>query len=288
MITGKPSPGKGTLFIPQIFVKASTLCSFLAILSKTCPRSFTKRWDINPPDEFKRIDLVIKERKSWSNNFQEFICNDWSDEKWKELKKIAIWNEFVLELDHHDPHCDRLFNNLHSLFSRTKGSILNPRKVGKKDQERIEKWWRKESRTRNDRRPLKILLVLLVKHLSVAQTQSNVITSTRISLLKQIFSVYSFSFSKWETGRGVSSKLFYSHRMEQASSTFLQYFITSRFEICRSLPVFLLLNHTVSDMVFFFPFRGERLLSSCNNDIVFKITNTNSIFFTLPFKKRDI
>lgn len=159
---------------------------------------------------------------------------------------------------------------------------------GKKDQERIEKWWRKESRTRNDRRPLKILLVLLVKHLSVAQTQSNVITSTRISLLKQIFSVYSFSFSKWETGRGVSSKLFYSHRMEQASSTFLQYFITPRFEICRSLPVFLLLNHTVSDMVFFFPFRGERLLSSCNNDIVFKITNTNSIFFTLPFKKRDI
>lgn len=123
---------------------------------------------------------------------------------------------------------------------------------GKKDQERIEKWWRKESRTRNDRRPLKILLVLLVKHLSVAQTQSNVITSTRISLLKQIFSVYSFSFSKWETGRGVSSKLFYSHRMEQASSTFLQYFITPRFEICRSLPVFLLLNHTVSDMVFFY------------------------------------
>lgn len=195
---------------------------------------------------------VIKEKKSWSNNFQEFICNEWSDEKWKELKKIAIWNEFVLELDHHDPHCDRLFNNLHSLFSRTKGSILNPQKVGKKDQERIEKWWRKESRTRNDRRPLKILLVLLVKHLSVAQTQSNVITSTRISLLKQIFSVYSFSFSKWETGRGVSSKLFYSHRMEQASSTFLQYFITPRFEICRSLPVFLLLNHTVSDMVFFY------------------------------------
>lgn len=48
-----------------------------------------------------------------------------------------------------------------------------------------------EERTRDvvprDRRPLKILLVLLVKHLSVAQTQSNVITSTRIFLLKQIF-----------------------------------------------------------------------------------------------------
>ena len=117
-----------------------------------------------------------------------------------------------------------------------------------------------EKRTRDvvprDRRPLKILLVLLVKHLSVAQTQSNVITSTRISLLKQIFSVYSFSFSKWETGRGVSSeaKLFYFHRIEQASSTFLQYFITFRFEICRSLPRL----HTVSDTVFFhgslFPF----------------------------------
>lgn len=177
---------------------------------------------------------------------------------------MATWNEFVLELDHRDPHCDRLFNNLHSLFSRTKGSILNPRKIG--DRKMVEK------RTRDvvprDRRPLKILLVLLVKHLSVAQTQSNVITSTRISLLKQIFSVYSFSFSKRETGRGFSSeaKLFYFHRIEQPSSTFLQYFITFRFEICRSLPRLLVTPCPIrfSFTVPFFRFRGERFLSSCN------------------------
>lgn len=129
-----------------------------------------------------------------------------------------------------------------------------------------------EERTRDvvprDRRPLKILLVLLVKHLSVAQTQSNVITSTRISLLKQIFSVYSFSFSKRETGRGVSSeaKLFYFHRIEQPSSTFLQYFITFRFEICRSLPRLLVTPCPIrfSFTVPFFRFRGERFLSHCN------------------------
>lgn len=126
-----------------------------------------------------------------------------------------------------------------------------------------------EERTRDvvprDRRPLKILLVLLVKHLSVAQTQSNVITSTRISLLKQIFSVYSFSFSKRleeESHPRPNYSIFIesNNRLPHFSNISLRFALkfVVHYLVCTPCPI------RFSFTVPFFRFRGERFLSSCN------------------------
>lgn len=110
-----------------------------------------------------------------------------------------------------------------------------------------------EERTRDvvprDRRPLKILLVLLVKHLSVAQTQSNVITSTRISLLKQIFSVFFFLEARdWKRSliRG-QTILFSSNRTTVFHiSPIFHYVSLWNLSFITSFA-----SHTVSDTVFF-------------------------------------
>lgn len=80
------------------------------------------------------------------------------------------------------PHWDRLFNNLHSLSSRTKGSILNP---GKKDQGQ-----KNEKRTRNRRQEALEDFIGSARQASVNRSNTIVITSTRIPLLKQIFSLF--------------------------------------------------------------------------------------------------